>query len=92
MLKSIRVKIGGKEYTLRGEDEQKILTAADEVNTQLELLRGSLNDQSSATHAIVAALNIAEKNYEQNQNITNDLSQLVQELERMAMTMEQSMK
>lgn len=92
MLKSIRVKIGGKEYTLRGEDEQKILTAADEVNTQLELLKGSLGDQSSATHAIVAALNIAEKNYEQNQNITNDLSQLVQELERMALTMEQSMK
>lgn len=92
MLKSIRVKIGGKEYTLRGEDEQKMLTAADEVNTQLELLKGSLHDQSSATHAIVAALNIAEKKYEQDQNITNDLSQLVQELEHMAMTLEKSMK
>ncbi len=84
MSKTVRVKIGGKEYSLRGDDEQKLLASAQEVDTQFQELRGQLSDQSTATMAVVAALNIAEKNYETKQQADADAAYLAAELTKMA--------
>lgn len=84
MSKIVRVKIGGKEYSLRGEDEQKLVASAHEVDTQFHELRGQLQDQSTSTIAVVAALNIAEKNYETKQQAEADTAFLIAELTKMA--------
>lgn len=84
MSKTVRVKIGGKEYSLRGEDEQKLVASAREVDTQFQELRGQLQDQSTSTIAVVAALNIAEKNYETKQQAEADTTFLITELTKMA--------
>lgn len=84
MSKTVRVKIGGKEYSLRGDDEQKLLASAHEVDTQFQELRGQLSDQSTATMAVVAALNIAEKHYETKQQSDADATYLAAELTKMA--------
>jgi len=60
MVKSIKIVIGGKEYTLRGDDENIIQQAAQEVNRQLEELQSRHLDESPSTLAMLAALNIAE--------------------------------
>ena len=84
MSKTVRVKIGGKEYSLRGDDEQKLLAAAREVDTQFLELRGQLQDQSTSTMAVVAALNIAEQQYETKQQAVADADYLTAELIKMA--------
>ncbi|GAB1430873.1 hypothetical protein MASR2M18_17070 [Ignavibacteria bacterium] len=84
MSKTVRVKIGGKEYSLRGEDEQKLIASAREVDTQFQELRGQLQDQSTSTIAVVAALNIAEKSYETKQQAEADSTFLIAELTKMA--------
>lgn len=84
MSKTVRVKIGGKEYSLRGDDEQKLLASAHEVDKQFQELRGKLADQSTATMAVVAALNIAEKHYETKQQSDADGTYLADELTKMA--------
>jgi cell division protein ZapA (FtsZ GTPase activity inhibitor) len=63
MVKSIKIVIGGKEYTLRGDDENIIQQAAQEVNRQLEELQSRHLDESPSTLAMLAALNIAEMYY-----------------------------
>lgn len=83
MLKSIRVKIGGKEYTLRGEDEQKLISASAEVDAGIADARQSMTDQSTTTHAVFAALNIAESKYEHMQLQQRDTALVIAELNRM---------
>ncbi len=89
MSKIVRVKIGGKEYSLRGDDEQKLVASAREVDMQFQELRGQLQDQSTSTMAIVAALNLAEKNYEIKQQAETDTAFLTDELTKMAEYLEQ---
>ncbi len=92
MIQSIRVKIGGKEYTLRGEDEQKIRTCAAEVDSQFQDLQGKLQDQSTATLAVVSALNLAEKNYDASRQIASDATFIADELDKMSIFLEQCWK
>jgi cell division protein ZapA (FtsZ GTPase activity inhibitor) len=92
MIQSIRVKIGGKEYTLRGEDEQKIRDCAAEVDSQFQGLQGKLQDQSTATLAVVSALNLAEKNYDSNRQAATDATFIAAELDKMSAFLEQCWK
>ncbi|MBS1536205.1 MAG: cell division protein ZapA [Bacteroidetes bacterium] len=92
MIQSIRVKIGGKEYTLRGEDEQKIRSCAAEVDSQFQALQGKLQDQSTATLAVISALNLAEKNYDSNLQTTTDATFIAAELDKMSTFLEQCWK
>ena len=47
MIQNIRVKIGAKDYTLRGEDESKIRECAAEVDSQFQQLHGKIQDRKS---------------------------------------------
>jgi len=57
----VKVTIGGKEFSLRGDDEEKLIRAAKEVDDQIKALQSGMLDQSTQMHAIVAALNLAEQ-------------------------------
>lgn len=59
----VKVTIGGKEFSLRGDDEEKLIRAAKEVDDQIKALQSGMLDQSTQMHAIVAALNLAEQKY-----------------------------
>ena len=47
MTKAIRVTIGGKDLTLRGNDEEKIKKSVREVNLQVQHLQQTLREQST---------------------------------------------
>ena len=92
MIQSIRVKIGGKEYTLRGEDEQKVRSCAAEVDSQFQELQGKLQDQSTATLAVVSALNLAEINYDLKSQSAADTAFISSEFDKMSAFLEQCWK
>ncbi len=82
MQKTIKVNIGGKEYSLRGEDEELIKKAADEVNIQLDNLKG-IKKESASTLPMLAALNIAAKYHINKKQTDIDIKYLAQELNAM---------
>ncbi|ROL61020.1 cell division protein ZapA [Bacteroidetes/Chlorobi group bacterium ChocPot_Mid] len=84
MAEKIRVKIRGKEYLLKGDDELTIQKAGDMVNSEIESLGTGYLNQAEETIAILAALNIAEKNLKLSRDKTNDENYLITELDRMA--------
>lgn len=59
---TVTVTISGRQFRLRCDDEQRTVRAAAEVETILELLRRDSADQSTPTLAMLAALNLAERN------------------------------
>jgi len=82
MQKLIRVNIGGKDYSLRGDDEEIIQNAASEVNQQLEEIKGKTNEPI-ATQSLLAALNIAEKYCSNKKQADIDSGYLISELDNM---------
>ncbi|MEN9795405.1 MAG: Cell division protein ZapA [Bacteroidota bacterium] len=83
MSKAIRVTIGGKDLTLRGNDEEKIKKSVREVNLQVQHLQQTLREQSTPTLTILAALNIAEKYLDVQEQRANDLELVTDELTKM---------
>lgn len=84
MAEKIKVRIRGKEFVLKGEDEQNVRRAAEVVDNEIHKLETGHLNQPPETVAILAALNIAEKEsiLEKQKNI--DENYLVNELDRMA--------
>lgn len=83
MSKAIRVTIGGKDLTLRGENEESIKKSVREVNLQIQTLQQSLREQSTPTLSLLAALNLAERCLNAEEGRNNDLHFLMSELEKM---------
>jgi len=84
MAEKIKVKIRGKEYLLKGDDESLVHQAGEIVNEEIQALGSSYLNQPEETIAVLAALNIAEKKLKLNKEKTNDENYLVTELDRMA--------
>jgi cell division protein ZapA (FtsZ GTPase activity inhibitor) len=57
----IKAKILGQEYTLKGENEEIIRSAVNEVEEQLRNFMEKYKDESVQTIFTLAAINIAEK-------------------------------
>ena len=83
MSKAIRVTIGGKDLTRRGNDEEKIKKSVREVNLQVQHLQQTLREQSTPTLTILAALNIAEKYLDVQEQRAKDLELVTDELTKM---------
>ena len=49
----VKVTIGGKEFSLRGDDEDKLIRAAKEVDDQIKALQAGMMDQSKIGRAHV---------------------------------------
>lgn len=90
MSKAIRVQIGGKELTLRGENEEKIKQSVREVNIQVQHLQQTLREQSTPTLTVLAALNIAEKYLDEKERHMQDARSVTDELEKMTQYLERA--
>lgn len=88
----VKVTIGGKEISLRGDDEQQLIRAAKEVDDQIQALQSGMLDQSTQMQAIVAALNLAEQKIQAEEQLTKDSQVVSTELENMAEFLRQSSK
>ena len=84
MADNIKVKIRGKEYSLKGENEKAIHFAAEKVDNEIKSLEKSHLTQSMETVAILAALNIAEEQYNDEKQFKIDENYLASELDKMA--------
>lgn len=84
MSTQVKVTIGGKEFTLRGDDEQKLVRAAKEVDDQIRALQIGMMDQSTQMQAIVVALNLAEQKISAEETLEKESLLLSSELENMA--------
>lgn len=58
--KSIKVKIFGSEYPLRGESEEFTRRVATYVDDMINTIHGKLPEQPTLTVAVLSALNITE--------------------------------
>ena len=84
MSTQVKVTSGGKEFTLRGDDEQKLVRAAKEVDDQIRALQIGMMDQSTQMQAIVVALNLAEQKISAEETLEKESLLLSSELENMA--------
>jgi cell division protein ZapA (FtsZ GTPase activity inhibitor) len=87
MVKSLRVKIFGSEYPLRGEDEEFTKRVATYVDEMIERIHTKIPDQPPLTIAVLTALNVTEdmmKDREKNhivlQNLNGELQKISQHL------------
>ncbi|MBS1562095.1 MAG: cell division protein ZapA [Bacteroidetes bacterium] len=92
MSKAIRVHIGGKDLTLRGDNEEKIKRSVREVNLQIQQLQQTLREQSTPTLALLAALNIAERYHDVQEQNSKDLQYVTEELDKMGQYLERAWK
>lgn len=76
MSQTVTAIIGGREYRLRCDNEERTRRAVAEVNRLLEALRPTTPDQSTPTLAILAALNVAERF----ESLQEDYRRLIEEL------------
>jgi cell division protein ZapA (FtsZ GTPase activity inhibitor) len=92
MSTQVKVTIGGKEFTLRGDDEQKLVRASKEVDDQIRALQSGMMDQSTQMQAIVAALNLAEQKISAEETLEKESLLLSSELENMATFLREQLK
>jgi cell division protein ZapA (FtsZ GTPase activity inhibitor) len=92
MSTQVKVTIGGKEFTLRGDDEQKLIRAAKEVDDQIRALQSGMMDQSTQMQAIVAALNLAEQKISAEETLEKESLLLSSELENMTTFLREQLK
>lgn len=90
MSKAIRVTIGGKDLTLRGDNEESLKKSVREVNLQIQTLQQSLREQSTPTLSLLAALNLAERCLQAEEGRHADLGFLTAELEKMTSYIERA--
>jgi len=86
-VKSLRVKIFGSEYPLRGEDEEFTKQVAGYVDEMIERIHEKIPDQPPLTIAVLTALNVTEdmmKDREKShivlQNVNGELEKMSQHL------------
>lgn len=86
-MKSLRVKIFGSEYPLRGEDEEFTKRVAGYVDEMIERIHEKIPDQPPLTIAVLTALNVTEdmmKDREKShivlQNVNGELEKMSQHL------------
>ncbi len=84
MAKTIEITIGGKKYVLRGEDEERLNYSVRLVDSEYENVRSKHTKETTDTLSVLAALNIAEKQYLTNNQNKIDISFVVSELNQMA--------
>lgn len=84
MTKSVQVKIGGREYTLRGEDEEKLLFCARKVDAQLQKIQSGGGEHAPTTMmAIMAALNLEGQHYDKESIHEEEVGYITSELQKM---------
>ena len=82
--KSIRVKIFGNEYPLRGDDEDLTKRVASYVDTMLMKIHDKIPEQPPLTVAVLSALNITEDLMQEREKHDQEVVHLEAEVEKLA--------
>jgi len=78
--KSIKVKIFGSEYPLRGESEEFTRKVAQHVDDMINSIHKKLPEQPTLTVAVLSALNITEEYLKEQEGTKSHASQVEAEL------------
>lgn len=90
--KSIKVKIFGSEYPLRGESEEMTKKVASYVDEMIHTIHDKIPEQPPLTVAVLSALNITEDLFKEREK-SHTLSALVkQEIVKMGDYLEQCLR
>lgn len=81
--KSIKVKIFGSEYPLRGETEEMTKKVAGYVDNMINTIHEKIPEQPPLTIAVLSALNITEDLFNERENNNKLLNFVENELTRM---------
>ena len=84
MSKTVKVRIGNKEYPLTGEDDTLLLATAERVNEQFKQLESTHGTMPEQTLAILAALNIAENDIKNERLLSQSVAHLQKEIKNMS--------
>ncbi len=81
--KSVKVKIFGAEYPLRGENEEFTKKVAGYVDTMISSIHKKIPEQPPLTISVLAALNITEDLMKEKNNTSDFLHGLELELRKL---------
>jgi cell division protein ZapA len=81
--KSIKVKIFGSEYPLRGESEELTKKVANYVDQMINSIHTKIPEQPPLTVAVLSALNITEDLFKEREKIKSLSGLLESEIGRM---------
>ncbi|MBP1656066.1 MAG: hypothetical protein H6Q31_667 [Bacteroidetes bacterium] len=81
--KSIKVRIFGSEYPLRGESEEFTRRVATYVDEMINTIHGKIPEQPTLTVAVLSALNITEDLFKERERARSVSSSVEQELDLM---------
>jgi cell division protein ZapA (FtsZ GTPase activity inhibitor) len=82
--KSIRVKIFGSEYPLRGDNEEFTRRVASHVDTMISSIHKKIPEQPTLTVAVLSALNITEDLLKEREKSSGARIQVQNELNRLS--------
>ncbi len=81
--KSIRVKIFGTEYPLRGESDDLTKKVASYVDEMINTIHNKIPEQPPLTVAVLSALNITEDLFKEREKTSKVIAFAQSELDRM---------
>jgi cell division protein ZapA len=87
--KSIKVKIFGSEYPLRGESEELTKKVAGYVDEMVNTIHEKIPEQPPLTIAVLSALNITEELFKEKEKNRSALTYAESELSRINAFLEQ---
>jgi len=82
--KSIKVRIFGSEYPLRGENEDFTKRVASYVDGMLTRIHEKIPEQPPLTVAVLSALNITEDLFKEQERHGKDVGYLETEIEKLS--------
>jgi cell division protein ZapA len=82
--KSIKVRIFGSEYPLRGESEEFTRRVAGYVDDMINTIHGKLPEQPTLTVAVLSALNITEDLFKERDRTRTSVAQLEGEISKIS--------
>ncbi len=90
--KSIKVKIFGSEYPLRGESEEFTRRVAAHVDEMINSIHSKIPDQPTLTVAVLSALNITEDLMKERERSRSAFTHLEGEVARMTEYLDTSLR
>lgn len=86
MEKSVRVKILGREYGLRVQEDDEELTheIATYLDSKMRLFRDAHPEQQDITTAVIAGLAVTEELFTNQSRITNDRDEVDRQLDELS--------
>ncbi len=90
--KSIKVKIFGSEYPLRGESEEFTRRVATHVDDMIGAVHAKIPDQPTLTVAVLSALNITEDLLKERERTRTTMTALDGEVAKMVSYLDQCLR